>query len=124
MEEIKKSVKNNSIVIQEIKDTLNTVKNANYATKNELLNQYIVECKTNDATLKIVGETMLDLQEELNEKDDIINEYQTIVGDEKIDKEILTKCRSKKIDDNGQRVREKTQIMQRLTRKMQLSLAQ
>ena len=79
MDEIKDHVKNNKDVKAESASALAIVANENFATKVALLNQKIVDNTILMNMVKVTGDKMLDLQDEIDEKNYTILEYQKVI---------------------------------------------
>lgn len=96
MEDIKAIVKKNKR--DEIQEQINEIDKQNYKTKDYLLKQYIVKNTVNEDVLKIVSEQMIEYEEELEQKQCLIDEYETIIGDDKLNNEVINKANKKYIE--------------------------
>ena len=82
MNELRELVKNDLAVREESCNALEMVFNENYATKAALLNQKIVDNTILINMLKMAGDEILDLYDDINEKDCLIDEYAKAIGDD------------------------------------------
>lgn len=96
MEDIKAIVKKNKR--DEIQEQINEIDKQNYKTKDYLLKQYIVKNTVNEDVLKIVSEQMIEYEEELEQKQCLIDEYEKIIGDDKLNNEVINKANKKYIE--------------------------
>jgi uncharacterized membrane-anchored protein YjiN (DUF445 family) len=93
MDEIKTIVKENKR--DEIQNYLNEIEKENYKTKDYLLKQIIVKNTVNEEVLKIVGEQIIEYEEEIEQKQCLIDEYESIIGDDKLNNELIKKANTK-----------------------------
>jgi hypothetical protein len=118
MDEIKKIVKDNPNTIKSITNEINEVKTQNYITKTKLLEDKIIENKIQEGMLKIAGEQMIDYIDIIEEKESIIDEYKILIGDEKVNQEIIEKGKNKSYDNNDpMKSRQKKRIISDLLKK-------
>ena len=117
MENIKSLVKKNKE--NEIKEEIKELDKQNYITKDHLLKQYAVKNIINETVLKIVGDQMIEYEEEIEEKQCLIDEYQAIIGDDKLNNEILEKSNKKYIQQiDPSKLKYKEKVANRLIKKL------
>ena len=118
MDEIKRIVKDNPNTIKAITNEINEVREQNYITKIKLIEDKIIENKIQEGMLKIAGEQMIDYIDIIEEKESIIDEYKILIGDEKVNQEIIEKGKNKSYDnDDPTKSRQKKRIISDLLKK-------
>ena len=120
MDEIKDVVKGNKAVKAENVAALARVVNESYATKVALLNQKIVDNNILKNMVKLAGDTMMDLQDEIDEKDCVITEYKKVIGDEVVNKNILNIAKVKyNLNYDVDRSATKNKLLQRMSARLE-----
>jgi hypothetical protein len=97
MDEIKEIVIKDENTKIELTNLLNETKQQNITTKEKLLKESLKDGLVQRKMLEIVGETMIEMQDEIDEKDNIITEYKNYIGDKTTNDKIMEKSRQSRV---------------------------
>ncbi len=92
MDEIKLYVKDNQVIQKELYKEVKEIMSQNLVTRDSLLQAKTVECRFQSIMIKLAGEELIELEEEVEKKDIIIDEYKKHIGDNTLNKKILEKA--------------------------------
>ena len=98
MDVIKKIVNDTPGVREEVINKFKLVDISNLKTTKQIAKDAIAQDIQKSHMLRICGEEMEEMQNEINTKDIIINKYEEVIGDDKINSEIMWKVNTEKLD--------------------------
>ena len=118
MEEIKNQAKCDKSVIAKGAAEIALYENENVATKVAILNKTIMDNTILTNMIKIAGDVMLDMQDEINGKEVIIKEYEIVIGDNVVNQTILSRAKENyDLQYDVDRTDTKNKIIERMSRK-------
>ena len=125
MDEIKNLTKCDKSVIAKGAVEFALYENENVVTKVAILNKNIMDKTILTNKVKAAGDAMLDMQDEIDEKEVIIKEYENAIGDNVVNQTILNRAKENyDLQYNVDRNDTKNKIIEKMSRKSKQCIQQ
>ena len=83
MDKIEKEIKQDENTINDIAEKLELESATNMATKEELLQKFVAKDVIKNKMINVAGQMFIEYEEKLDNSNQIINDYEDYIGDDK-----------------------------------------